>query len=628
MTQRRNKHVPRRRAVVLVFFAVMLLVIVGMVAFALDVGRMVLVRTQLQAAADSAAIAAASQLGGSYDDVYQLAHDIAKEHHTANVPVEVPKKDVEIGVWDARTRTFTPSDEQTGNAVRVRTYRDAAHGGDVPMSFGRVLRLLSFRASASAVAMANPRDIAFVVDLSGSMNDDTEPCWATSAINTRFAPAGYSDVGSELVRDVFEDFEFGAYPNALEYVGRPWGVAQDQYAYANLTKNGGPLTASSIPSKYRIISSDDEATRKRKAYSIIIDQQLARIMPQARPTPNSATNYAYWEKYLDYMMTSVNVKSGTGSPPQNRGKTPPNQGPDIVNNFYNPNTDLYPSASKPTGYQNRLGYLTYVQFMMDHGRDLPPTGSIYTPLSQHSSECKRHDETTAGGTFSFSAREQPAHASRRAIIAAIEVIRQRNELIEDPNQRDWVSIVSYDALINGGPVIRQRLTANYQEAMEACTDLQAVADNYSGSTATDAGLMTAREHIRSKQDGGEGRRGTDKVVVLLTDGVPNLTAADPVEVSRYIAAHPSGDYYTSGKTAYNSPLVQAAGMQAEHWMVFPVAIGLGADYGFMDRMARLGGTANEGGQSSRGSGNPAEYEQRLIEIFEKIITSPQVRLVQ
>ena len=46
----------------------------------------------------------------------------------------------------------------------------------------------SFASKASAVAMANPRDICFVLELSGSMNDDTEPCWATNEITNTFAP--------------------------------------------------------------------------------------------------------------------------------------------------------------------------------------------------------------------------------------------------------------------------------------------------------------------------------------------------------------------------------------------------------------------------------------------------------
>ncbi len=656
MMKSRKKNKLKHSGVVLVYFATMLVVIIGMMAFALDIGHIVLVRTQLQVAADAAAIGAASKLGGPYEDVYDIAKKVAEQHQVASKKVGLPQEDVEIGIWDARTRTFTSSKDNVGNAVRVTTYRDAAHGGEVPLFFARIFKLLSYKMSASAVAMASPRDIAFVVDLSGSMNDDTESCWATEAVNDEFASEGYSTVGNELMEKVFEDFHFGRFPGKLDYVGQGWGVPKNEYAYAELTKNGGPLTKNNIPSQYRIKSSDSETTRKKKAYSIIIDQQIAKIMPRALPAPDSRTNYAYWEKYLDYMIQSVTISGGgggwgggwgggrgggrgtgsgrgndgsPGTPPNNRGTLPPNQDRDRVTGFNNPNRSTFPSASSSAvaAYQNRLGYLTYVQFMMDYGRDGQPVGGIYVPLSRQSSYCPWHDEETVGGTFSFPPREQPTHASRRSIIAAIDVVRERNELIEDPDQRDWVSIISYDRLTGGGPVIRQSLTSDYEEAMTACTELQAVSDT-SASTATDAGLITAAKHIRSEQDGGQGRRGTDKVVVLLTDGVPNLTVANRRDISDYIRDNPSGDYYSSGSVYYNSPLVEAAKTQAEHWFVYPVGIGLGTDYGFMDRMARLGGTANDDGQSPRGSGNPAEYERRLMQIFEEIITSPQVRLVQ
>jgi hypothetical protein len=59
-----------------------------------------------------------------------------------------------------------------------------------------------------------------------------------------------------------------------------------------------------------------------------------------------------------------------------------------------------------------------------------------------------------------------------------------------------------------------------------------------------------------------------------------------------------------------------------------VGIGLECDYGFMDRLARMGSTADQDGESPRGSGNPADYEQRLTEIFQHIITNPKLRLVK
>ena len=68
-------------------------------------------------------------------------------------------------------------------------------------------------------------------------------------------------------------------------------------------------------------------------------------------------------------------------------------------------------------------------------------------------------------------------------------------------------------------------------------------------------------------------------------------------------------------------------MQADDWTVYPVGIGFGTDYDFMDRIARIGATAIDG-QATRGSGNPAIYEETLKEIFHEIITNAKARLVK
>lgn len=736
-----------RRGVTLLLACVLMVAMLGMVAFALDMGYIVLVRTQLQAAADSAAMAAAQSMGLSRDELVAVAQQYAA-YHSAGGPdrkVQLLEQDVEYGIWDATERRFTPTDTP-GNAVRVTARVDQAAGGEAALFFGRIFGRFSFAQRASAVAMANPRDIAFVVDLSGSMNDDTEPCWATPVINSTFAKEGYPTVGSELMEQLFADFGFGRFPGRMEYLGEPFGVRRDKWAYAELTKDGGPLSSSRVPERYRIRPSDNEATRKIKAYSALIDYQIARVMPNARPTPDSRVNYAYWEKYLDYLIIPVTIKASSGSnsgggnnnsgggskggngsqggsssksgpgnssggkgtspppapkppapkpplgyfepdspmpglpgsvawfasissgpravdlprlvlqnpdmqlamapgmldallvpqmlagatpgtPPNNRGTLPPAQDSDRIGGFNNPNRQTFPQAKAPSGYQNWIGYVTYVQFMMDHGRDLRPVGSQYVPLSRYSRDCPWHAESTAGGTFSFPPREQPTHAARRALIAALQVVKERNQAIRNPTQRDWVSIIAYDTLSGGGPVLEQPLTADYDLAMQACTRLQAVGDK-GPSTATEAGLLTARKHIASPDEGGQGRRSANKVVVLLTDGVPNLYVSDPAEISRYIAQSDSRDFYNNGAWWLDAPLMQAMQIQEAGWQLFPVGVGLGTDYNFMDRMARMGGTANDDGQSVRGSGNPAEYEQRLAEIFEKIITNPKVRLVQ
>lgn len=596
----------KRRGAILLLAALLMVLMIGMIAFGVDMGIVVMTRTQLQSAADSSAMAAAASMGLAQSDMQAVARQYANYHKAGTRNVQLQDSDVQYGTWDVATRVFAAS-ATPGNAIKVTTRCDANSGGSLPLFFASIFGMRNIDVSTSAVAMANPRDICFVIDLSGSMNNDTEPCWATSDLDSTYAAQGYPNVGTNLMQQVYTDCGFGAYPGIYEYVGATWGVAANSAAYANLTRNGGPLTAAAIPATYRILSGDSEAVRKQKAYSILIDQVIARVMPGVRPPASSASYYSYWEKYLDYVMQRYNASG--------RGWLPPNQ--------YSYGLDDAGGGS--TSYYNQIGYRTYAQFMMDHGRDLKVDGVNYTPLSVNSPLCYRHAEATDGGTFHFPLREQPTHASRRAVIAAIKIVKDRNQAITNMTQRDWVSIVTFDK--QGATQRLVSLTGDYDAAMAACVNMQAVGDN-SASTDTEAGLVMARNHLLPANQGGAGRYSTNKVVVLLTDGEPNLFDSSSGAINSYKTAHPSSNFYSSGNTAQNAALMQSSTMQGDKWSMYPVGLGLGTDYDFLDRMARMGGTADNNGQSARGSGNPAEYEQRMKDIFQKIITNPKVRLVQ
>ena len=125
-----------------------------------------------------------------------------------------------------------------------------------------------------------------------------------------------------------------------------------------------------------------------------------------------------------------------------------------ITNMYgynNPNFYAFPNAdwSYIWNNTNRISYKTYVQFMMDFGREktdkLSDTGVGQTPLSVASSYCPMHTEATAGGSFSFPPREQPMHAARRSLIAAIQVVKQFNASVPAA-KGDWVSIVTFDSV--------------------------------------------------------------------------------------------------------------------------------------------------------------------------------------
>ncbi len=69
MTAFQNFQRPRRRGATLILICILMVVLIGMVAFAVDVGRMYLVRAQLQSAVDSGALAATLQLKEDKDDL-------------------------------------------------------------------------------------------------------------------------------------------------------------------------------------------------------------------------------------------------------------------------------------------------------------------------------------------------------------------------------------------------------------------------------------------------------------------------------------------------------------------------------------------------------------------------------
>ncbi|MEM6331337.1 MAG: vWA domain-containing protein, partial [Planctomycetota bacterium] len=306
---------------------------------------------------------------------------------------------------------------------------------------------------------------------------------------------------------------------------------------------------------------------------------------------------------------------------------PPSQDGDRIDQFNNPNPVSFPSADAelPKNLRNYFGYLTYVQFLMDHGRDLRPDNANYVELSVDSPFCPRHTESVAGRSFSFPPREMPMHAVRRAAIAAVDVLEDRNRGIPSTAYRDHVSLVTFDT--TDGSMVRQELTPDYTAAMRAFTDLQAVGDKGT-TTATESGLVLAKQMLLRPDEGGRARETSTRIVVLLTDGMPNAYESPDAQVEAFATGAGSDESYGGGLLWLDAALMQAQALEADKIDVYPAGVGMGADNRFMDRMARLGGTAGSDGRAPRGSGNPARYERVLRDMFEQIISIPTARMVQ
>jgi Flp pilus assembly protein TadG len=571
-THKKNRH----RGAVLVLAAILMVVVLGIVAFAVDLGYILLAKTQLQVAADAAALAAASSIGDR-DKLIENAQEIGELNHVGGSAVKIQSADVVVGTWDSNqanpSNRFAPLADQSqpSNAVKVTARADGttAETPAVPLFFAKVLNKRSANITAEAIATTNPRDICFVFDLSSSMNDDSDPYG--------------SPFHQDLVQALYDDFGFGTYPGTEEKLGKTTQISGVD-KFSDLYSTNGPLKNSSIPSPYRIYSSDSLSTRQNKASYWIMDKQMPNLMPAVLPIPNRSDSASvnYWKSYFS----------------------------------------IFTNSSK------KIGYKSYLYFMMTNGRDQKVNG-IYTPWAVGDSgdpnpNCVRNiDPVPIPGVslvLYFPAREQPTHSCRRSAIAAIQEIWDRNANTP-ASLRDQVSIITFDTQAGTSDPPIHSLDADYETAMLKCADLQAT--GASGvCTATGYGLRKAIEYLNAN-----GRTNANKVVVLLTDGMPNIYVPDP---NHPLPLPPQYNRLDYGNNTKDSAILEGAVIQGNKWSFYPVGLGLGCDDGFMSRMYSVSLGQNDPNLVNpyTGGSDPYQMESKLRDVFHQILSHPKMRLVQ
>jgi hypothetical protein len=138
-----SKNIKNERGVALVWFAILILVFLGIAALAVDIGYLMVGRTELQRTADAAALAGARRLGVIYTELppdiqitYNATTDdqtlikdaavyVALENRAAGSSVVInPDNDIQIGRWNPNgSPRFTPGLLHP-DAVQVVARRD------------------------------------------------------------------------------------------------------------------------------------------------------------------------------------------------------------------------------------------------------------------------------------------------------------------------------------------------------------------------------------------------------------------------------------------------------------------------------------------------------------------------
>jgi hypothetical protein len=283
----------RRDGVVLVLIVLILVTMMTFVALAIDLGMLAVARTQCQDAADSAAMAGARALNGnsSNNNNYANATPAALAAATGNSVLSTSIQSSQVGI-DIGRYVYVPGNlrfegqfpgPSTENWSMARATVSTAIGTQLP--FSRVFNFAGVNLQAVATAAHRPRDVAIILDFSGSMRyasllgeptsgtrtsnnpDSVYPTFghysatSTAALQeTSFTspndPANITTMTSDGRGPVIEDFYTDAggtrafYPASSGYSAVPGG---DNYLRSN-NNNAGSAYASTVGQVLNIAS--------------------------------------------------------------------------------------------------------------------------------------------------------------------------------------------------------------------------------------------------------------------------------------------------------------------------------------------------------------------------------------
>jgi Flp pilus assembly protein TadG len=170
-----------RRGSVIPLVAILMTLLFGFVALAIDFGILAMARTQCQNAADIAALAGARTLDGlSSDNNKPAAEAEAREAVRANTVLNVNLTDAQIATARAGVYRYnynvnrfqtdfvgSPGTDEAWGAMQV------AVQSAQPTYFAKLMGINSVNIGAVATAVHRPRDTAVVLDFSGSMGYGT-----------------------------------------------------------------------------------------------------------------------------------------------------------------------------------------------------------------------------------------------------------------------------------------------------------------------------------------------------------------------------------------------------------------------------------------------------------------------
>lgn len=573
-----------RRATVVVYTAICMTVVMGMAALAVDIGALYQAQAELQRTADGAALAAAGQLIAEGVEDHELAAldaaaGVAERNQVLRGSADLNlERDVEFGratYSEATGRyTFQPGGAYY-DAVRVTVRRtQGSPGGPIELMFARFLGHDTRGLEARAAAVLVPRDIAVVIDLSGSMSYDSE---------LRYWNRG--DGGYPNTRDIWCALD-GPEP---ERPYLPGSETETEYAddlgptIGAMSEWGSPLfpttyAASTDPGLWYI--QKGSATSDPNLLSDLSARGYNTAEINALKKKDSDSSGNAFRNRAAVMLGLANWRSGKAGACY---PGTPSNGDDVVNDNeliwiayppYRVNWTWYDfidyvqgSSISNTTFRYRYGLKTYVDFLLQAKRQYSQTNILWaTP-------------------------QQPLRAVKDAVQALVDVVTALDS-------QDHLSLEVFAT----GSRHEVDLSADLQSIADRLYDLQA-AHYDTGQTSIGAGLSRAISELTSERS----RPNAHKVILLMSDGVPNTDE--------------NGNSNTAAARQYALDMADRA--VEEHIRIYSISVGYAADRPLMQEIA-----AKAFGREDYAAGNPEEYTEQLNLIFRTLGGRRQVALIE
>ena len=590
----------RRRGAVAVFLAISITIIMGMAALAIDLGALYSAQAELQRAADSSALAAAGRLVGEgvedpEQEALETAREYAEKNDVLNEMLHVSSEaDIELGKATMNAMTgrfdFSPGASPV-DAVRVTLRRDeASAGGPVQLMFARFLGHDSTALRARATAVLVPRDIAVVIDISNSM------CWDSQLRFWNRTDGGYANT-----RDVWAALDG---PEASRPYNPSNSEGSSEYAgdsgpsFGRMTNWGNPLdpasySASADPGLVYIKKSSALSATVKTA----LDAQLAAAGYSADErniltSTSNDSNSTHWKNRACVLLGLATWKSGRSGGLYPSGSSGAGDGDSLIESG---ETAFVSYPSWRVGSWTWHNYIDYVQSNSSYNNS-DNGSSVFRyryGLKTFTDFLLESKPENSNNNNLWQTPELPLRAIKDAVQAMMDTISEQDTM-------DHVSLEVFASTARH----ERNLTDILQNVPDRMYQLQS--GHYDRATNIGGGIAMAIGELQSSR----ARSNAHKVIVLMSDGVPNIL---PDGTSTY-----DGDPAAMQYARDQAQLAYDAGFR-----IYCVSVGYNVDRVLMQEIAAIGG-----GQEFYAAGNPEEYTEELEDIFRSLGGKRPVALIE